>query len=352
MRREKPELILVYESESACRRRLGHSGLAPQSIAEISSYLAQSTDLASEFGAIEAACAMRGIRFVPVELDNVASLLNRPRAKSCLVWTLTDGIAYFHGSVSPALAWLAGLNVFGSDGSVFALCQDKFRSGNVLRALGLPAIKSGLARNGEWIVEPPASDTGYFVKPNLLGAKIGIWSDSRCRDTSAALDLSRRIHAAYGDDAVVQAYLEGRDVRASFLAVEPTADMDALGVCFVDHGGDFQTMEESLSLYGETGREARAAGAYHEPTLIPVAAIQPVADVAIRDIARRMAQGLGLRDVFSIDLRVAADGRVYLIEFEVSPGLPCFDFRDYCRRQWNLTLAEAMAEAAARRLVP
>ncbi len=22
-----------------------------------------------------------------------------------------------------------------------------------------------------------------------------------------------------------------------------------------------------------------------------------------------------------------------MIEFEVSPGLPCFDFRDYCRKQ-------------------
>ena len=42
-------------------------------------------------------------------------------------------------------------------------------------------------------------------------------------------------------------------------------------------------------------------------------------------------QGLGLRDVFSIDFRVEADDSVHLIEFEVCPGLPCFDFRAYCR---------------------
>ena len=58
---------------------------------------------------------------------------------------------------------------------------------------------------------------------------------------------------------------------------------------------------------------------------------------------------LGLRDVFSLDFRVEADDTVHLIEFEVAPGLPCFDFRAYCRAQWGLTLAEAMAETAANR---
>jgi len=54
--------------------------------------------------------------------------------------------------------------------------------------------------------------------------------------------------------------------------------------------------------------------------------------------------------VFSLDLRVEDDGAIHLIEFEVCPGLPCFDFRAYCREQWGMELAEAMAEAAARRL--
>jgi D-alanine-D-alanine ligase-like ATP-grasp enzyme len=345
-----PELILVYEPEKACEERLLASGFAPVHAREIASYLAQSTDIAPELDAIEDECGRRGLAFRPVSLDEAAAALADRSPARRLVWTLTDGIAYFRGGAAPALARLNGLSTFGADDSLFALCQDKFRSGAVLSALGLPVPASGLARDGRWIVLPLASDTGYFVKPNRLGAKIGIWSDSRCDTVEQALALSRRIHAAYRDDAVVQPYLPGRNVRASFLAVTPDAGPERLGVFYVESGGDFQTMEESLSLYGETGAAAKAGRQYAEPALERVAHRQPEADLRIREIAGRLMAGLGLRDVYSMDLRVEPGGGVHLIEFEVCPGLPCFDFMTYCQAEWGMSLPGAIAEAAARRL--
>ncbi len=346
----RPNLILVYEPEAACRTRLAEEGFPPERVVEISSYLAQSTDIAADFAVISAACERRGIDFLPVELDDAAQALAGRDPASTLVWTLTDGIAYFRGSAAPALARLHGLKTFGSDDTLFALCQDKFRSGAVLAALGLPVPAAGLARAGEWVVPPPNSATGYFVKPNRLGAKIGIWADSRCDSPDGALAISRRISEYFRDDAIVQPYVAGRNVRASFLAVDPAADGRALGVALVDSGGDFQTMSDSMALYGETGDAAQAAGSRVEPMLEPLVRSQPVADAKIRRIGAILIGSLGLRDVFSADFRVEADDTVHLLEFEVCPGLPCFDFRDYCRRQWDLSLAEAMAEAAARRL--
>ncbi|MGE3307232.1 MAG: D-alanine:D-lactate ligase-like protein, partial [Rhizobiaceae bacterium] len=311
--------------------------------------LAQATDLAPEFGELTRACARHGIDFRPVELDDAPAVLGSLDARSTLVWTLTDGIAYYRGSLGPALARLNGKRTIGADDSIFAICQDKFRSGAVLAALGLPIPPAGLARDGVFVVQPPPSPKGWFVKPNRLGSKIGIWPDSRIAASADVLPLGQRIFAAYGDDAIVQAYVPGRNVRASFLAVDPRAGPEKLGVFFVDSGGDFQTMADSLALYGESGAAAKASGAYVEPELVPVASLQPEADRRIRAIAGRLMAGLGLRDVFSIDLRVEADDTVHLIEFEVAPGLPCFDFRDYCRRQWGMTLAEAMAATAASR---
>ena len=205
-----PTLVFIHEPEKACLERLLAQGFAQERAAEITSYLAQSTDLAPAFPLFSQACAARGLVFLPVELDEAAEVLAKQDPASTLVWTITDGIAYFRGSTGPALARLFGLRVIGSDDSLYALCQDKFRSGAVLRALGLPAPAAGLARDGAWLAEPPASSDGWFVKPNRLGAKIGIWPDSHARDLDAALELSRRIYAAYGDDAIVQAYVTGR----------------------------------------------------------------------------------------------------------------------------------------------
>ncbi|TGQ74449.1 MAG: D-alanine:D-lactate ligase-like protein [Mesorhizobium sp.] len=349
MSSDTPKLILVYEPEKACFDRLVADGHARERAAEIASYLAQSTDIAHEFDALDVACRTRGLSFTPVALDDAATVLAGQDPSTTLVWTLTDGVAYFRGCAAPALARLGGFKTIGADDSLFALCQDKFRSGAVLGALGLPVPQAGLARDGQWLVEPPASAAGWFVKPNRLGAKIGIWPDSRVTDLGHALELSRRVFAAYRDDVVVQPYVAGRNARASFLGLEPETGSEALGIAFVDSGGDFQTMADSLALYGETGEAAKAAGQYSEPTLLPVAQGQPGADAKIRRIAERLIQGLGLRDVFSIDLRVEADDTVHLIEFEVCPGLPCFDFRAYCRQQWGLSLADAMAETAASR---
>lgn len=347
---QTPTLVLVHEPERACFERLLAEGFDRRAATEITSYLAQSTDLAPEFDAIGEACARRGIRFRAVELDEAAGVLAACDRSGTLVWTLTDGIAYFRGGAAPALARLNGLATVGADDSVFALCQDKFRSGAVLGALGLPVPTAGLARGGHWLVEPPASPAGYFVKPNRLGAKVGIWEDSRIAKAGEALALGRRVLEAYRDDVVVQPYVAGRNVRASFLAVDPAAGPEVLGIAFVDSGGDFQTMADSMALYGETGAAARGEGRYAEPELVPVASAQPRAVETIRRIAATLMAGLGLRDVFSLDLRVEADDTVHLIEFEVSPGLPCFDFRAYCRSQWGMSLAESMAETAARRV--
>jgi D-alanine-D-alanine ligase-like ATP-grasp enzyme len=343
-------LALIYETEAACRLRLAAAGFDAERALEITSYLAQATDLAPEFPDLARECGARGVDFAPVELDAAPKVLAALDPASTLVWTLTDGVAYYRGGAGPALARLHGHRTVGADDSVFALCQDKFRSGAVLAALGLPIPPAGLARDGNFIVPPPASPKGYFVKPNRLGSKIGIWPDSRCRSAQDALDLSRRIFAAYRDDAIVQAYVPGRNVRASFLAVDPQAGAERLGIFFVDAGGDFQTMADSLALYGDTGAAARARGEGANPVLEPVGLSQPGVDAAIRALAGRLMEALGLRDVFSLDLRVDPDGSIHLIEFEVCPGLPCFDFRAYCRDRWGMDLAEAMAEAASRRL--
>ena len=146
--RARPTLLLVYETERSCRERLGAEGFAEPELTQVGSYLAQSSDILDDLAAITEACQARDLAFEPLALDDAPARLATADPASTLVWTLTDGIAYYRGGVVPALARLHGLKRFGADDALFALCQDKFRSGAVLRALGLPAPEAGIARDG------------------------------------------------------------------------------------------------------------------------------------------------------------------------------------------------------------
>ena len=191
------------------------------------------------------------------------------------MWTLTDGIAYFRGGAAPALARLGGFR----DHRLrrFAVCalpgQVPLRRGAAGAWPALARMRAGARR--AMAGRAAAFADGWFVKPNRLGSKIGIWPDSRCRDLGHALELSRRVFAGYRDAVVVQPYVAGRNVRASFLAVEPHAGAERLAAFFVDSGADFQTMADSLALYGETGAAAKAEGNYEEPKLLAVATRNP-----------------------------------------------------------------------------
>ena len=281
----------------------------------------------------------RGLSFPPVALDDAASVLaGEADPGTTLVWTLTDGIAYFRGGAAPALARLNGLKTIGADDALFALCQDKFRSGAVLGALGLPVPQAGLARDGHWLVEPPASAAGWFVKPNRLGAKIGIWPDSRCQRSRPCAGAQpaclRRLSRRCRRPALCRRPQCARQFPRPDAGHRRRSARHRL--CrfrrrFPDHGRQPGALRRH--------RRGRQGGRDSMPSRcwcrLPTPSRQPTQASAA--IAERLMSGLGLRDVFSIDFRVEADDTVHLIEFEVCPGLPCFDFRAYCRQQWDLS---------------
>jgi D-alanine-D-alanine ligase len=346
-----PTLLLVRERPETCRDRLIADGMDPDRAAEVASYLDQADDIAGDLAAIEAECDARGLVFRLVELDGFAAALDRHDPHATLVWTLTDGFAYFRGSLAPALAQARGFRLIGSPPDLFYLTQDKMRSTAALAALGLPVPATTLARGARALSAPPPCDRGWFVKPNRLGAKIGVWPDSRAAHLEAALALSMRIREAYGDDAVIQTYAPGRNVRVSLLDVRGRAGPQAAGLYAIDTGSDFLTMRESKALTGAI-EAAPASGASPSPSVEDLRQTQPSAARRIESLIARMVEGLGFRDVFSVDLRLeeGRDGAAVILEFEVSPGLTSFDFRTYLARHWGMTLAQAMAETAANRL--
>jgi len=348
-------LLILAEREAGCAARLVAAGVEPEASGEIAAYLSQATDLVAFEGPISQRMADTGIevRFGdPTEPGTWLDWLRDGPART-VVWAVTDGIRYYRGSHASALARLLGARLFGAPTAIQYLAQDKFKCGAVAAALGVPVPATGLMRDGDWLTDPPPGPGPWFVKPNTLGAKLGIWADSRVGDLDRAADLSRRIHARYRDDAVVQGFVPGFDVRVSYMAVEPDPELERLGVYRLETGGggetggDFLTMADNRTLSGTADSEggasaSRAGEAAFVPRMIDLAAEDRALAEAIAGMVRQVARGIGLRDLFSFDIRVSADRTPTLLEFEVCPAVTIYDFRRYLSDYWGCDLPGAL----------
>jgi len=358
-------VVIAFESEETARRRLEAFGYPPDAAAEIAVYLAQSTDLPLFMDDITKALREKGIEAEFAALDDLPARLIElaPLKDRTMVWTLTDGVRFYRGSAVPALARLEGFARFGSSAAAAHLCQDKFASLALASAAGLAVPPTRLVEGdrpvaalGDW----PKPAGPLFVKPNTLGAKIGIFADSLCCDPSEANDRAKRIWGRYRDRALIQPFVEGDDVRVSFMDLGGEF-ADQLGVERIvkdpasETGGAFLTMKDNETLSGARdmaggrgGFGATRAAAF-TPRMIDLRdeAGEPSrrALKRILDFSDRLARLVGLRDIFSIDFRIDADGRPTFFEFEVCPAVTIYDFHNYLRRRRGVSLGEALAKA-------
>jgi D-alanine-D-alanine ligase-like ATP-grasp enzyme len=356
--------VIAFETEESARRRLEAFGYKPEIAAEIAIYLAQSTDLPLFMDDIAGALRNEGIAAEFVALDDLPARLRElaPLRDRTIVWAFTDGVRFYRGSSVPALARLEGFARFGSPATAAHLCQDKFASLALACAAGLsvpPTLlmegASEIAALGDW-----SGPSGLlFVKPNTLGAKIGIFADSLTRDRLEANDRAQRLWERYRDRALVQPFVEGDDVRVSFMDLGGEL-VDQLGVERIvkdaasEAGGAFLTMKDNETLSGARdtaggrGGLGAARPAAFTPRMVDLRGDESErsrrAVAAILDFSARLVRLLGLRDYFSIDFRINAEGKPTFFEFEVCPGVTIYDFQNYLSRR-GVTLGAALAKA-------
>ncbi len=358
-------VVIAYETEAAGRARLQAHGYAADIAAEIAVYLAQSTDLPAFMPDIRAALEAEGIAVSFVELDDLAPLLaglETPAAET-LLWNMTDGIRFYRGSAVPALARLLGVPRYGAPATAQHLCQDKFASLALASTAGVPCPPTLLLEGPDSIARlGDMPDAGpFFVKPNTLGAKIGIFADSRCATLAQARALAATLWDRYGDRALVQPFIAGDDVRVSFMDTGGTL-RGQLGLFRLardpnsETGGAFMTMKDNETLsgardtQGTRGGFGQARAAAFTPAMADLRA-DPAATglvVAVEEAAEKLARLLGLTDCFSMDIRVGAGNRPVFLEFEVCPAVTIYDFQAYLRGMHGLTLGAALARSFRR----
>jgi D-alanine-D-alanine ligase len=110
---------------------------------------------------------------------------------------------------------------------------------------------------------------------------------------------------AYADTVLAERFVAGTEVAVS--VVQDGDQPRALPPVEVDTGG---------GVYDYTARYTPGAAAFHCPPRLSDAAV-----AALRETALAAHRLLGLRDLSRMDAVVDAEGRVQILEVNVSPGL-------------------------------
>jgi D-alanine-D-alanine ligase len=215
----------------------------------------------------------------------------------------------------PALCELLGIPYSGSDPTTLSICLDKGLSKQILRSAGIDTAEWQVLTTGREKLK--AFRYPVIVKPNAEGTSKGITSASVVNDEAAAKAAARQLLERYGQPALVEEYIAGREFTVGLLGERRPKVLPPMEVIFIDPKG--------LPVYGFEEKQSFTPRVRFECPAPVTAAEQRRIEKTVRDTFT----ALGCRDVARIDLRMAADGKVYVIEVNPLPGLTP-EFSDLC----------------------
>jgi D-alanine-D-alanine ligase len=213
----------------------------------------------------------------------------------------------------PSLCELLRVPYTGSDSATLSICLDKSLAKRLLVDVDTPAFQV-LVTGREKIrtLRYPV-----IVKPNQEGTSKGITPKSVCDDEASVREVAREIIDRYGQPALVEEYVFGRELTVGLLGERRPRVLPPMEVVFLNAGNrpvyDYQCKQQW-----------QAHVRYECPARLTKDELR-----AVERASRATFVALGCQDVARVDLRLTPEGRIYVIEVNPLPGLTP-DYSDLC----------------------
>ena len=218
----------------------------------------------------------------------------------------------------PAICEFYGVPYSGSDPFTLALCLDKARTKEILRARNVPTADWWLVRGVEDLRALVARQPRLplFAKPVHEGSSKGITERNYVASADALQPVVLELLERYQQPVIVEAFLPGAEFTCGVLGNEGTARvLPIVGMNFASLPAG------ALPIYG-----FEAKWLWDRPEE-PLDIFSCPADISetlraeIEDVVLRAYRGLGCRDWSRVDVRLDADGRANIVEVNPLPGI-------------------------------
>jgi D-alanine-D-alanine ligase len=203
----------------------------------------------------------------------------------------------------------------GSDPATLSLCLDKGLGKRLLREQGIETPAFQVLITGREKLRPFRYPV--IVKPNAEGTSKGITRKSVVDDEAGVRTAARELIDRYDQPALVEEYITGREFTVGLLGDRRPRVLPAMEVIFL------RTTARPVYDY-----ECKQHWEQHVRYECP-ASLSKEQERTMERVSRATFMALGCRDVARVDLRLAPDGRIWVIEVNPLPGLTP-DYSDLC----------------------
>lgn len=189
-----------------------------------------------------------------------------------------------------------GIPYTGSGVAASAICMDKILSKKIFEYHGIPAPKSTVYRRGQRDLTP-AMRYPVVVKPRREGSTIGVSIVLKSTDIESAIEDALQ----YGDDVIIEEYIDGMEVTAGVLDDKPLPLVEII---------------PKKGFYDFRTKTTAGMAEYIVP-----AGLSQYMEENIKAIALKAHNALGCSFVSRVDLRVDPAGHPYVLEVNSIPGM-------------------------------
>jgi D-alanine-D-alanine ligase len=226
-----------------------------------------------------------------------------------LIFNIAEGVEGRNREAQvPALCELLGIPYTGSDSATLAIALDKALGKKVLLQHDILTPKFQLMESARERIQP---DMKYplIVKPNAEGSSKGIGSTSIVDNEDDLRAAVKECVERYRQPALVEEYIAGREFTVGLLGDKRPRVLPPMEIKFKKN--------DPRPVYDYTVKQDWEEYVYYECP----AKLTEAEQKAMEKIARATFWALDCRDVARVDLRMDAEGRIYVLEVNPLPGL-------------------------------
>jgi D-alanine-D-alanine ligase len=148
---------------------------------------------------------------------------------------------------------------------------------------------------------------GMGVMPLRMEASIGIDERSLVRNTQQLMERVLYIHKTFGDAALAEEYIEGREF---YVGVVGNQELVALPPLEMDFSG---LKDGSLPVMDNKAKFDETSDRYHGTTVV-LPNLEPELRARLQKVSLEAYRALRVRDYGRIDLRLTQTGEIFVIE--------------------------------------